>query len=130
MQQKKKSGEGGRSGSGWGEEGLLVWGRGMVGSKAFQSWGHTKHNKHNMSCFMGKHAFCICINKAQIRAFVFATKKVQSLFFLNLKFQASSHLRMYSQVCVGLGQKLVFIIIIIIIINHKGFLVAQLIYNF
>ena len=41
-----------------------------------------------------------------ISAFVFATRIVQSLFFLNLKFQASSHLLwLYSLVCVGPGQK-------------------------
>ena len=40
-----------------------------------------------------------------ISAFVFATRIVQSLFFLNRKFQASSHLLwLYSQVCVGPGQ--------------------------
>ena len=37
-----------------------------------------------------------------ISAFVFATRIVQSLFFLNPKFQASSHLlRLYSLVCIG-----------------------------
>ena len=37
-----------------------------------------------------------------ISAFVFATRKVQFLFFFNLKFQASScHLWLYSPVCVG-----------------------------
>ena len=40
-----------------------------------------------------------------ISAFVFATKIVLSLFFLNPKFQASSHLLwLYSPVCVGSGQ--------------------------
>ena len=39
-----------------------------------------------------------------ISAFVFATQIVQCLFFLNLKFQASSLLlRLYSLVCVGPG---------------------------
>ena len=39
-------------------------------------------------------------------AFVFATQIVQSLFFLNPKFQASSHfLWLYSPVCVGPGRK-------------------------
>ena len=42
----------------------------------------------------------------QISAFVFATRIVQSLFFLNPKFQASSHLVwLYSPVCVGPGRK-------------------------
>ena len=41
-----------------------------------------------------------------ISAFVFATRIVQSLFFLNAKFQASSHyLWLYSLVCVGPGRK-------------------------
>ena len=40
-----------------------------------------------------------------ISAFVFATRIVQSLYFLNLKFQASSHLQwLYSLVCVRPGQ--------------------------
>ena len=62
---------------------------------------------------MKKPAFCICEKKDAdqlrgklISAFVFATKKVQSLYFLNLKFQASSHLLLlYSLVCVGPGRK-------------------------
>ena len=41
-----------------------------------------------------------------ISAFVFATRIVQSLYFLNPKFQASSHLMwMHSLVCVGPGRK-------------------------
>ena len=59
---------------------------------------------------MRKLAFCICENKDadQLRcAFVFATTRiVQSLYFLNPKFPASSHLlRLYSPVCVGPGRK-------------------------
>ena len=39
-------------------------------------------------------------------AFIFASRIVQSLYFLNTKFQASNHLLwMYSPVCVGPGQK-------------------------
>ena len=67
-----------------------------------------------------KPAFCICENKDAdqlrgnsfavtaklISAFVFATRIVQTLFFLNPKFQASSHLLwLYSPVCVGPGRK-------------------------
>ena len=66
----------------------------------------------NMSLVMRKPAFCICEKKKTqisfavtaklIRTFVFATWIVQSLFFLNPKFQASSHLLwLYSPVCVG-----------------------------
>ena len=41
-----------------------------------------------------------------ISVFVFATRIVQSLYFLNTKFQASSHLVwLYSLVCVGPGRK-------------------------
>ena len=41
-----------------------------------------------------------------ISAFVFATQIVQFLFYLNPKFQASSHrLWLYSPVCVGPGRK-------------------------
>ena len=41
-----------------------------------------------------------------ISAFVFATRIVQSLYFLNPKFHASSHLLwLYSPVCVGPGRK-------------------------
>ena len=41
-----------------------------------------------------------------ISAFVFAIRIVQSLFYLNTKFQAPSHLfGLYSPVCVGPGKK-------------------------
>ena len=54
----------------------------------------------HMSLVIRKPAFCICENKDadQFRgdreadhAFVFATRIVQLLYFLNTKFQASSH---------------------------------------
>ena len=63
---------------------------------------------------MRKPAFCICKNKVAdqlrelitaklISAFLFATRTVQSLYFLYTKFQASSHLPwLYSPVYVGL----------------------------
>ena len=64
---------------------------------------------------MRKPDFCICENKDAdqlrgnaklISAFVFATQIVQSLHFLNPKFQASSQLlQLYSPVCVGPGRK-------------------------
>ena len=59
---------------------------------------------------MRKPTFCICENKDadQLRGNreadqrLFATRIVQSLYFLNPKFQASSHLLwLYSPVCVG-----------------------------
>ena len=48
-----------------------------------------------------------CAVTAQlISAFVFATRIVQSLYFLNPNFQASSYLLwLHSPVCVGLGRK-------------------------
>ena len=67
-----------------------------------------------MSRVMRKLSFCICENRDadQLRGnreadqvFVFATLIVQSIFFLNPKFQASSHLLwLCSPVCVGLGR--------------------------
>ena len=64
---------------------------------------------------MRKPAFCICENKVAdqcavivhlISAFAFAIRIVQSLYYLNPKFQTSSHLLwLYSLVCVGLGRK-------------------------
>ena len=62
---------------------------------------------------MRKPDFCICENKDAdqltaklISAFVFATQIVQFLYYLNPKFQASSHLLwLYSPVCVGPGRK-------------------------
>ena len=64
---------------------------------------------------MRKPAFAYAKTKTQIsfavtakliRAFVFASRIVQSLYFLNPKFQASSHLLwLYSPVCLGPGRK-------------------------
>ena len=68
-----------------------------------------------LSRVVRKPAFCICKNKDTdqlavtaklISAFVFAKRIVQFLYFLNPKFQTSSHLMwLYSPVCVGPGQK-------------------------
>ena len=68
-----------------------------------------------MSLIMRKPAFCICENNNadQLRGnreadqrLCFATQLVQFLFFLNTKFQASSHLPcLYSPVCARPGQK-------------------------
>ena len=64
---------------------------------------------------MRKPAFAYAKTKAQISfavtaklisAFVFATRKVKSLYLLNPKFQASNHLLwLYSPVCVGPGRQ-------------------------
>ena len=64
---------------------------------------------HNLSRHVGKPTICICKNKGAdqltaklISAFVFATRIVQFLFYLNPKFQASSSfLCLYRPVCVG-----------------------------
>ena len=68
-----------------------------------------------MSRVVRKPVMCICKTKTQISfavtaklisIFVFATRIVQSLYFLNTKFQAPSHLLwLYSPVCVGPGRK-------------------------
>ena len=68
-----------------------------------------------LSLVTRKPAFCIFENKdadqlrstAQlISAFVFATQIVQSLYYLNPKLQASSHLLwLYSPICVGPDRK-------------------------
>ena len=64
---------------------------------------------NHMSLVMRKPAFCICKNKDNqklISAFIFATRIVQSLFFLNPKFQASRHiLWLCSPVCVAPARK-------------------------
>ena len=81
---------------------------------------------HRMSLVMRKPAFCICENKdtdqlrsncaadqrscavtAQlISAFVFTIRMVQSPFYINPKFQASSHLLwLCIPICVGPGRK-------------------------
>ena len=57
-----------------------------------------------MSRLVGKPTICICENKGadQLRAFVFATRIVQFLFYLNPKFQASSSfLSLYRSICDG-----------------------------
>ena len=57
--------------------------------------------------YMGKQRCRSAVVTAQlISAFVFATSIVQSLYFLNLKSQASSHLLwVYSPICVRPGRK-------------------------
>ena len=56
---------------------------------------------------MRKLAFCICKNKDTDQLhLIFASLIVQSLYYLNPKLQASSHLLwLYSPVCVGPGGK-------------------------
>ena len=75
---------------------------------------HWEQN-HGAAQMMRKPFFAYAKTKTQISfavtaklisAFVFATRKVQSLYFLNPKFQASSRLLwLCSPVCVGPGRK-------------------------
>ena len=71
---------------------------------------------YHMSLVMRKPAFCkhaktktqisFAVTAKLISALVFARQILQSLFFLNPKFQASSHLLwLYSPICVGPGRK-------------------------
>ena len=55
---------------------------------------------------MKKTQISFAVTAKLISVFVFATRILQSLCFLNSKFQASSHLLwLYSPVCVGPGRK-------------------------
>ena len=65
------------------------------------------HEKNWLFAYAKTKTQISCAVTAQlISAFVFATWIVQSLFYLNQKFQASSHLPwLYSLVCVGPGLK-------------------------
>ena len=76
----------------------------------------TSHFYNKLSRVVRKPAFCIYAKKKTqisfaetaklISAFVFATRIVQSLYFLNLKFQAYSCLLwLHCPVCVGPGRK-------------------------
>ena len=75
----------------------------------------TVFNLHNLSLVMKKTFFCKCENKDadQLRSYCkadqrlcFAIRIVKSLYYLNPKFHASSHLLwLYSPVCVGPGRK-------------------------
>ena len=71
--------------------------------------------QYNMICIQGKPAFAYAKTKRQIScavtmlisAYVFSTYLVQSLYLLNLKFQASSHLLwLYIPFWVESGRKL------------------------
>ena len=63
------------------------------------------HEKINVLHMQNKDAEELHGNRKLISAFVFATWIVQSLYFLNPKFQASSHPQwLYSFVCVRPGQ--------------------------
>ena len=59
-----------------------------------------------VKCFLCVSNFTLHSTAKLISAFAFVTRIVQSLYFLNPKFQASNHIqRLYSLVCVGSGRK-------------------------
>ena len=92
-------------------------GRSLLYQAMCSFWNAWLHFRLKLSLVMRKPAFCICENKdadqlvasvtAQlISTFVFTKRIVQFLYYLNPKYQASSHLLwLYSSVCVGPGQK-------------------------
>ena len=71
-----------------------------MGQERKENWAEIIQDKgaSNMSHVVRKPAFCICENKDAdhtaklISAFVFARQIIECLFYLNPKFQASSHL--------------------------------------
>ena len=70
-------------------------------SDIYRSFHINDYPKYKISRIIRKPAFCICKNKGSD-----IPEIVQSLYFLNPKFQAASHLlRLYRPVCVGPGQK-------------------------
>ena len=84
-------------------------------------WWNVRLRRVDKGCFMIMKIWACCektgilhtrkqrrrsVTAKLISAFVFNTQIVQSLYFLNPKFQASSHLMsLYSLVCVGPGRK-------------------------
>ena len=83
---------------------------------ASSSWSpNTTAVMYQLSLVMRKPAFCICVNKDadQLRSNCAADQRLcfrytdsTSLYYLNPKFQGSSHLmRLYSPVCVEPGRK-------------------------
>ena len=68
-----------------------------------------RHHGHEKTCFLyfKTKAKISCVVTSQlVSAFFFATRIVQTLYFLNLKFHTCSHHPwLYSQVCVGPSQK-------------------------
>ena len=66
-----------------------------------------RHEKNRIFAYAKtKVQISFAVTPKLISAFVFASRIVQSLYFLNPKFQASSHLLwLYSLVCVGPGRK-------------------------
>ena len=67
---------------------------------------HEKTGFLHMGYAKTKALISLAVIAKLISAFVFATRIVQSLYFLNSKFQAASHLLwLYSPICVGPGRK-------------------------
>ena len=71
---------------------------------SIQIWAASWENQCSVHA-KTKAQISLAVTAKLISAFVFASWIVQSLYFLNTKFQASSHLQwLYSLVCVGPGQ--------------------------
>ena len=78
----------------------------MVSVNAKKTTYEPRNEKTVFAYAKTKTQISFAVTAKLISAFVFATRIVQSLFFLNPKFQASSHLLwLYRQVCVGPGRK-------------------------
>ena len=79
---------------------LKTRGKASVNNTSYGTLGMLMNDKTLFDIVVRKPTFCICENKDAdqlvtaklIIAFVFATQIEQSLYFLNPKFQASSHL--------------------------------------
>ena len=90
------------------------WKNALNGCASRPFWAAIRHNHKSfdlkMSHCIRKPTICICESKGAVScavtaqlnsAFVFATQIVQSLFFLNPKFQALSHLMwLHSLICI------------------------------
>ena len=73
--------------------------------RVFTIWAATWENRI-FACAKTKTQISFAVTAKLISAFVFATWIVQSLYFLNPKFRASSHLLWFpSPACVGPGRK-------------------------
>ena len=78
----------------------------MVSEKITVSYEPLREKTGFLQYVKTKTQISFAVTAKLISAFVFATEILQSLYFLNPKFQASSHLQwLYSPVCVGPGRK-------------------------
>ena len=79
----------------------IIWQTWVVGSQWASSW-----EKRLFAYAKTKTQISFAVTVKMITAFVFPTRIVKSLYFLNPKFHACRHLLwLYSLVCVGHGRK-------------------------